>query len=334
MTAVRRTIRSRWKQMSGYPTYQASPARKAQQNALQEYNEHAMQEYLALRASETLGQAELVEFLESRFPAATRTIGQEVVPGTRCVETRVPVKSQAFQDIARLIASRRAEGQKAFDFFPVASYLRKYAKNELRDAELLNLDISAHFEPAGEECGTIYETLCQDCNMGRQSSELILDLRRAPQGKDMAQTIAWTEWIVSSKFARGFREQHLTGAEFRPIFEFTFPTRQSGDWQQLWITGKAGRLSEKTRPGKDPFSPSQTKWCCPRGHSVVTTFLSEIFLRREEWDGSDIAVTDNLFGQGRNLLRPTPLIIISALLYSLLKEQHFRGFSCEIVRLV
>jgi len=86
--------------------------------------------------------------------------------------------------------------------------------------------------------------------------------------------------------------------------------------------------------GKDPFSPSQIGWCCPQGHSVGTRFLSEIFLQREQWDGSDIAITENLFGQGRNLLRPTPLIVISQRLYRLLDENNVKGFSCEIVRLV
>ena len=67
---------------------------------------------------------------------------------------------------------------------------------------------------------------------------------------------------------------------------------------------------------------------------MVTGFLSEIFLHREQWDGSDIAITENLFGQGRNLLRPAPLIVISPRLYRLLDENKVKGFSCEIVRLV
>src|SRR5215469_11274334 len=212
-----------------------------------------MREYLALRVSETLGQGELVAFLESRFPSATKSIRRNVIEGTKCVETRVPADSPEFQEIASFIASRRARGQKAFYYFPIASYLRKYTKNELRDAELLTLAISSYFEPSGEECGTVYETICQECNLGRQASELILDLRRAPQQKDVAQTIAWVEWIVSSKFVRIFRERRLTGAEFRPIFESKHPTRKSEDWHQLWVTGKVGKLSEKTKLGKDPF---------------------------------------------------------------------------------
>ena len=213
-------------------------------------------------------------------------------------------------------------------------YLRKYTKAELQQAEVLRLMISPHFEPCGEECGTIYETLCNECNWGRQVSDLIIDTRRAPQHKDISETIAWVEWVVSSKFVRAITENKLTGAEFRPIFEFKNPTKQSRDWHQLRVTGKVGGLAETTKLGRDPFSPSQVSWRCPLGHSIVTEFLSEIYLHRNAWDGSDIAVTSALFGQGRNLLRPTPLIIVSQPLYRVLQEAELKGFSCEVAHLV
>ena len=61
---------------------------------------------------------------------------------------------------------------------------------------------------------------------------------------------------------------------------------------------------------------------------------AEIHLDRNGWDGSDITVTTDLFGQGRNLLRPTPLIIVSQRMYCALEMAGLKGFSCEIVRLV
>jgi hypothetical protein len=66
----------------------------------------------------------------------------------------------------------------------------------------------------------------------------------------------------------------------------------------------------------------------------VTAFLSEIYLHRNAWDGSDIAVTSALFGQGRNLLRPTPLIFISQRMYRVLQAAELKGFSYEIAHLV
>ena len=285
-----------------------------------------MTEYVNLRATETLGQQELVSFLKSRFPKATKPIGRTVIKGTECVEIRVPSISPEFEEIRKFIDARRSKGQPGFSDFTIGWYLRKYTKAELQNAEILRLTIASHFEPSGEECGTIYQTLCNHCNLGCQVSDLILDLRRVPQHKDISETIAWVEWTVSSKFVRTFTENHLTGAEFRPIFEFRNPIKKSKDWHQLRVTGKAGELDEITRLGRDPFSPSQISWRCPLGHSVVTEFLSEIYLQRSAWDGSDIAVTSALFGQGRNLLRPTPLIIISQRMYRLLSSRPTYGF--------
>ncbi len=293
-----------------------------------------MSEYVNVRASETLGQEELVSFLKSRFPEATKQIGRTVVEGTECVEVRVPSNSPEFEDISRFIDARRKQGQRGFSDSTIGWYLRKYTRAELQNAEALRLTIASHFEPSGEECGTIYETLCNHCNWGLQVSDLILDLRRVSQHKDISETIAWVEWVVSSNFVRTFTENKLTGAEFRPIFEFKNPTKQSKDWYQLRVTGKAGGLAETTRLGRDPFSPSQISWRCPLGHSVVTEFLSEIYLQRSTWDGSDIAVTEALFGQGRNLLRPAPLIIISQRMYRTLQEAGFKGFSVEVAHFV
>jgi len=293
-----------------------------------------MMEYVNVRASETLDQGELVAFLKSRFEATRPVGGRRIVEGTDCVEVRVPSDSPEFEEISRFIDARRKKAVHGFADFTIGWYLRKYTKAELKKAEVLRLTINSHFEPSGEECGTIYETFCKECNWGNQVSDLILDTRRVPQHKDISETIAWVEWVVSSRFVRAFSENKLTGAEFRPIFEFKNPTRPSKEWHQLRITGKVGELAEATKLGRDPFSPSQISWRCPLGHSIVTEFLSEIYLHRDRWDGSDIAVTAALFGQGRNLLRPTPLIIISQRMYRILQEAGLRGFSCEIGHLV
>jgi len=296
--------------------------------------EHRMTEYVNVRASETLGQKELVTFLKSRFPDATKPVGRTIIEGTECIEVRVPSNSPEFEEIRRFIDAKRKQGLPGFSDFTIGWYLRKYTKTELQNAEVLRLTISSHFEPSGEECGTIYETLCDHCNWGRQVSDLILDLRRVPQHKDVSETIAWVEWVVSSKFAETFAENKLTGAEFRPIFDLRNPTKQAKEWSQLRVTGKAGALAESTKLGKDPFSPSQVSWRCPLGHAVATEFLSEIYLHRNAWDGSDIAITSALFGQGRNLLRPTPLIVISQRMYRVLQEAEVKGYSCEVAHLV
>ncbi len=294
-----------------------------------------MQEFLSLRAFHG-SQDDLMAFLEKNFRSETRILNERsaaLIPASKCVETRVPLDSEAFQRIKHFIERKRKQNAEGYQHLTV-DLLRKYSQSELQAAEVLLLKIRSQFEPSGEECGTIYETLCDYCNLGRQASDLILDLRRVPQHRDISETIAWVEWVVSSGFVRVFTEKKLTGAGFRPIFEFKNPTKQSRDWYQLQVTGKAGDLAETTRLGRDPFSPSQISWRCALGHSVVTAFLSEIYLQRSAWDGSDIAVTSALFGQGRNLLRPTSLIIISQRMYRTLREAGLKGFSVEVAHLV
>jgi hypothetical protein len=292
-----------------------------------------MTEYVNVRASEILDQHDLVAFLKSRF-AGTRSVGRNAIEGTECVEVRVRSNSPEFEEIREFIDAKRKQGLHGFTEFNIGRYLRKYTKAELQQAEVLRVLISSHFGPCGEECGTIYETLCTECNRGRQLSDLILDLRRVPQHKDLSETIAWIEWIVSSKFVQIFTENGLTGAEFRPILDFRNPTKKSREWHQLWVTGSVGALAKETILGRDPFDKSAVSWRCPFGHSIVTSFLSEVYLHRNAWDGSDIAVTSELFGQGRSFLRPIPLIVISQRLYRLIEEAGLKGFSYEVAHLV
>jgi len=281
-------------------------------------------------------QDDFVDFLESHFPEQTQVLNARsatLIPNTKCVETRVPVNSSSFQEIKTFIDSKRNQNEEHYQYI-TTRLLRKYSAAELQNAEILRLTITSHFEPSGEECGTIYETVCNHCNLGWQASALILDLRRAPQHKDISETIAWVEWIVSRKFVQTVAENKLTGAEFRPVFDLRNPTRESRNWAQLRVSGRAGAIAESTKLGRDPFSPSQLSWRCPLGHSVVAQFLSEVHLKRNEWDGSDIAVTSSLFGQGRNLLRPTPLIIISQRMYSHIQDADLKGLSLEIAHLI
>lgn len=186
-----------------------------------------MTEYLNVRASETLGQVQLVRFLKSRFPQATKPVGRTIVQGTECVETRVRSGSSDFDIIKEFVNSKRKEGIKAFCDFTIGWYLRKYTRAELRSAEILRVTIPTHFQPAGEECGTVYETLCPQCNLGRQISELILDLRRVPQQKAISETISGVEWVVSPEFVDMFNKNRLTGADFQPIFDLKNPTKTS-----------------------------------------------------------------------------------------------------------
>jgi hypothetical protein len=291
-----------------------------------------MNEFVTLRASRILNQDELIRFLNERFGDSVRVIGKSL-PGMETVEVSIKVPSHKFDSVNDFIQSRRSDGAKEFTKYSLGRVNRKYTKSDLSSAPLLWATIIPHFEPCGEECGTTYETLCGHCNLGRQVSDLLLDLRPAPQHKDICETISWIEWIVTSKFKKLIEDNNLSGAQFKPILELKSPLACSKIWTQIQITGRAGKLASSTVLGRDPFDRGQVSWRCPQGHSTVTQFLSEIRVCESEWDGSDISVTSDLFGQGRNLLRPTPLLLISQRAYRSFEQAGIQGLAYEVVHL-
>jgi hypothetical protein len=91
-----------------------------------------------------------------------------------------------------------------------------YTKQELNCAEAFKLWPTRTFEPAGEECGTMYDesSACPHCGAGApQISDLRLDLRKAPKKCDIARTIAG-ETIVSQQFAELIIDAGMKGFEF------------------------------------------------------------------------------------------------------------------------
>jgi hypothetical protein len=292
-----------------------------------------VREYVHVRASYVLDQGELVEFLKSRFPKRTKRVGRPIDDGYECVDVRVRANSLAFEAIRSFIDARRKQGQPGFTDFSIGRYVREYTKQELSSAEVLCLTVRSRFQPCGEEIGTDYETLCRACNWGRQLSNLRVRVRRLPP-KDISESIARIEWVVSSRFVRAFVENGFSGAEFLPVLDGKKAPTPSRDWHQLRITGRAGDLTHPTKLGRDPFTPGRVNWSCPRGHAVATDFLSELYLDRNAWDGSDIAVTNGLFGYGANILRPTPLIFVSGRLYRVFAAKSITGAAYEVAHLV
>jgi hypothetical protein len=97
---------------------------------------------------------------------------------------------------------------------------RYYTAAESRAAELFHAIITAVFEPAGQECGTVYDEsgVCPFCRAGRvQQSGLVLDLRKTPKGKDIARTLSGDEWIVSQRLAELLLDNRMTGFELGPV---------------------------------------------------------------------------------------------------------------------
>src|SRR5688572_24665582 len=90
-----------------------------------------------------------------------------------------------FERIGEL--QRRINQEYDRSFFHGWNITRSYSQNELQSAPLLRLIVTSVFEPAGEERGTRYNesTECPRCRSGgKQVSDLYLDWKRIPKGKD------------------------------------------------------------------------------------------------------------------------------------------------------
>jgi hypothetical protein len=235
-------------------------------------------------------------------------------------------------DIVRIHEGLREEHK---FLFAGSRIIRKYSDAELESAEILVLLISSVFEPAGEECGTIYDeqNSCPICGAGAQQlSELSLDLAKIPKSKDCAASIAAVERVVSQRFADLSREQELTGIKFsavRPCAKFRRRTPfRTMNWYQLLVSSQPVDIAPTTRIGKIPFWELSPK--CPLGHFTGRWPLSEINVNRSSWDGSDFFQSKQMFGVRRGLLRPFPVLFASQRSYAVLKNYKLKGVEFEV----
>lgn len=225
-------------------------------------------------------------------------------------------------------------------FFTGWSLRRKYTKKELDAAGLFQLCIPATIEPDGSQCGTQYDdsTGCPHCCVGaRQLNELRLDPGSLPRRKDIASTIAYSEIIFSARLVEAMREHGIMGARFLPVL------RKGGSgvidsWYQLAVTSRPVGVAPVTRFGIEPFDPDeQGEYRCPLGHVAGLNILSELSMKREDWDGADLCATKQWVGyRSRNggVFRPYPLLLISQKLRRVLGALKARGFELEVAHLL
>ncbi len=246
----------------------------------------------------------------------------------------LPINDKRVQQIGEI---QRAHRQKGDFFFISSSIHRRYSKEELRLAELLDLVSRAYFEPPGSLCGTEYNEAmaCSHCGAGAQQiSPLILNTRRIPKGKEIAKSIAG-EIVVSARLVEVFRQNGIRGAEYRPVFHRSRKGLEASAWSQLVITSKPLQLSDRTLTGNNLFDlDEEDRYRCPKGHIAGLNQISELSVQRASWDGSDWCRTDKLFGVRRGELRPEPRILISQKLRQVLLEMKAKGFDLEIAHLV
>jgi hypothetical protein len=256
--------------------------------------------------------------------------GLGVLLGESLRKVMLPGDDRRVQEIGNIERALRKKGDLFFTYWHIH---RKYTEEELQSAELLNLVIRSYFEPPGSMCGTEYDetAACKHCGAGApMTTPLILNTNRAPKNKDIAQTIAG-EVVVSQRFVDAFQEHRLRGAEFRPVLHKGRKGPQPSELYQLVVTSKPLKLTARTVAGNNPFDlDERNEHRCPKGHLAGLNQISELYVSRASHDGSDICVTDKLFGVRRGELRPEPRFLISPKLRDALAEMKARGYILEV----
>jgi hypothetical protein len=265
-------------------------------------------------------------------PEDGKTIGiQPGYEGVRKVE--VDTGGKLYARIGELERQMQRQGTIFFSSWDIR---RKYTESELNGAELFHLRVRPFLQSAGEMCGTQYDDAagCSHCGAGApQLNELRLEAGRISRTRDVTRTIAQVEVIFSSRLVEAFREHKMTGARFRPVL------RKGGKstldmWFQLEVCSRPLEMVPPTRCGNDPFDHDEKgEFRCPLGHVAGLNLLSELWVRREGYDGSDLCATRQHVGmRSRNdgVFRPYPLLLISPRLRQLLEDLEAKGYELEV----
>ncbi|MGH8335931.1 MAG: hypothetical protein ACRETL_03720, partial [Gammaproteobacteria bacterium] len=210
--------------------------------------------------------------------------------------------------------------------------------------ELFRLFITKTFEPAGEECGTLYDegSACPVCGSGaRQDSDLYLDARRIPREAELSRTIA-DEWVASRHLVDLIEKTEIKGMTFRPVFhqvpqpDGARPGRSSRKevetHRQLVVTSRSLAITSPTKTGENPFDSeaSAAEYRCSLGDNIGHGYLSELYVSRADWDGADIMVTRQMVGPRRGLIRPTRALLVRPRLRRLFLDNRVKKVAFEV----
>lgn len=295
------------------------------------------------------------ETIEFRIPESRAIIFLQADVGTKIGIARkleVRLDDPLFKKIGELDRQLRERGEA---FFTAWISRRRYSRRELEKAELFHVLPKRVFEPAGEECGTVYDesSACKHvfapekeleisghkmyipastCGVGAQQlTPLFLDGRRIPRNVDFSRTIA-DELVVSARVVAVFDKSGLSGAKFDSIRLSNKAGRASEDHYQLEVVGQPVELDPVTRTGSDPFDES-SYGRCPCGDVVGLNVLSEVTVRRENLGDADVMVTRQMIGNRQGLLRPRPILLLSPRAWRAIETAKLKGLRIEVAHL-
>jgi hypothetical protein len=295
------------------------------------------------------------ETIEFRVPVENATEHLPAGLGTALGSVRKVELALDDPLVARIGSLQRQHNAEGKAFFHGWMIHRRYSRRELDEAQVLHVWPKKTFEPAGEECGTVYDDaeacdhvfartpeteICGHripasidvCGAGaRQVTPLFLDGRRIPRNVDFARTIAG-EILVSARVVQVFQEQRLSGAEFDAIRLSNRHGEPSQDHYQWKVVGSPVELDSATRAGSNPFD-EHAYGRCPRSHLVGLNLLSEVTVKAAAVPETDVMATRQMVGVRRGLLRPRPLLLLSPRGWRAVDDAKLNGLIVEVAHL-
>ncbi len=248
---------------------------------------------------------------------------------------QIPERDPRLVRIGELYASIKREQNDYF--FAGWDIARRYSAEELDRASLFLVHHLSTFEPAGEECGTLYDesSACPSCKSGaKQASPLFLNPRRIPKNKDIARTIAG-EIVVSKHLLEVFERHSLTGADFRPVLQGPGSSAELKNWFHLLVKSCDAEVVPPTKAGVNPFDEDASgEFRCPLGDLIGLSRISEVWISAARSNTPDVVASRQFVGRRTGLIRPERFLLISPRLRRILEEQDLRGFGLEIAHLV
>jgi hypothetical protein len=278
---------------------------------------------------------EIAEFrVDERFASMLFADGEGKRLGDLVRRVELETSDPRFSEVGRL--QRELCAKHGRPFFYGWDVKREYGVQELRDAKLFSIRVSAVFEPSGEECGTEYDELssCPRCDSGaRQLGPLFLDARRIPKGKDFAKTIAG-EFVISRRAAQVFEQEGVVGAAINSVRTKESSGASSSDWFQLCVQGHAADIVPPTKVGIDRFDDDRKgENRCPMGDLIGLNLLSEVCVDRSPLSDAGIVGSRQFIGARRGLLRPERVLLITQQLRSMIESEGLRGIRVEVAHI-
>jgi hypothetical protein len=249
---------------------------------------------------------------------------------------------------------RRLQVERDESFFFGWHITRRYTVAELRHAELFSVHWTSTFEPAGEECGTVYDegagcphtyvpersplvaeghrvkTGPYTCGVGAtQLTPLILDGRRIPKGKDFARTIA-DEEVVSERAKEVLERVGIAEVRFEPV-RYRGLRPKLEQWYRMVTLSEEIGIVAPTVAGVGPFDLDELgTYRCPHGHSIGLNLLSALSIERPSHRRSDVFRTRQCVGARVGVLRPRSILVVTQKVRNAAVEFGLKGWRFEI----